>query len=152
MDFEKQRIQPLGWRRPSGYSHGLSARGRLLFIAGQVGQNMRAAKPKLAKTFAAQFVQALGNVLDVVREAGGRPEDLVQLTIFITSTLEYQKARKALADAWKLKMGHHYPAMSVVKVSGLMESQAKVEMQGIAVLGEPTPALPLPSTGKPQRK
>ncbi len=90
--------------------------------------------------------------MDVVREARGRPEDLVQLTVVITSTLEYQKARKALADAWKLKMGHHYPAMSVVKVSGLMESQAKVEMQGIAVLGEPTPALPLPSTGKPQRK
>jgi len=136
----KRAIHPLGWARPRGYSHGWLARGPLLFIAGQIGWDPRSSSPKLPKVFAEQFEQALRNVLAVVREAGGQPKDLVRLTIYVSDVKEYQGAAKKLAGVWARHMGRHYPAMTLVEVSGLLESSAQVELEGTAVLEPSTGA------------
>ena len=131
----KRAIHPLGWARPRGYANGWLARGPVLFIAGQIGWEPRSSSPKLPKTFAEQFEQALRNVLAVIREAGGRPEDLVRLTIYVSEVKEYQGAAKKLAGIWVRHMGRHYPAMTLVEVSRLLESSAQVELEGTAILG-----------------
>ena len=136
----KRAIHPLGWARARGYSHGWLARGPVLFIAGQIGWDPRSSSSKLPKGFAEQFEQALLNVLAVVREAGGRPEDLVRLTIYVSEVKEYQGAAKKLAGIWLRHMGRHYPAMTLVEVSRLLESQAQVELEGTAILERSTGA------------
>jgi enamine deaminase RidA (YjgF/YER057c/UK114 family) len=130
----RRTIQPLGWARSRGYSHGWLAQGQVLFIAGQIGSNPRLGSPKLPKGFAEQFEQALANVLSVVREAGGRPEDLVRLTIYVTDVKDYEAAAKKLGVIWRRHMGRHYPAMTLLEVSKLLESAAQVEIEGTAVL------------------
>jgi enamine deaminase RidA (YjgF/YER057c/UK114 family) len=130
----KRAIHPLGWARPKGYSNGWLAQGQVLFIAGQIGWNPRLGSPKLPKGFAEQFEQALTNVLSVVREAGGRPEDLVRLTIYVTDLKDYESAAKKLGEIWRRHMGRHYPAMTLLEVSSLLERTAQVEIEGTAVL------------------
>jgi len=130
----KRAIHPLGWSRPRGYSNGWLASGPVLFIAGQIGWDPHSNSSKLPKVFAEQFEQALLNVLAVVREAGGRPEDLVRLTIYVSDVQEYQGAAKKLAGIWVRHMGRHYPAMTLVEVSRLLESSAQVELEGTAIL------------------
>lgn len=144
-------IQPLGWARPSGYANGVSARGRLVFVAGQIGWDPTSPKSKLPKTFAAQFDQALANVLAVVREAGGRPEDLARLTVFVKDKGEYAESLKQVGQAWRRRVGRHYPAMSLVEVSDLLEKGAKVEIEATAVLPEEPAAVaaPPPKKGAP---
>jgi enamine deaminase RidA (YjgF/YER057c/UK114 family) len=127
-------IQPLGWARPRGYANGVLAEGRLLFVAGQVGWDPKSSKPKFPKTFAAQFDQALSNVVDVVREAGGVPSDIARMTVYVTSKRDYTSALKQVGDAWKRRIGRHYPAMALVEVKGLLEPAAKVEIEATAVL------------------
>jgi enamine deaminase RidA (YjgF/YER057c/UK114 family) len=128
-------VQPLGWNRARGYAHGvLVPAGQLLFIAGQIGWDPTARKPKLAKGFAAQFDQALANVVAVVREAGGVPDRLVRVTAYVVNKEEYLKARKPLGEAWRRRVGRHYPAMSVVEVKRLLEPGARVELEATAVL------------------
>ncbi|MFL5321877.1 MAG: RidA family protein [Myxococcaceae bacterium] len=134
MSGKKTRIQPLGWAKPSGYSNGIVAEGKLLFVAGQIGWDPRSSKPKFPKTFAAQFDLALANVCEVVREAGGVPEDLVRLTVYVTDKKEYLASLKGVGDAWKRRIGRHYPAMALVEVADLVENQAKVEIEATAVL------------------
>ena len=130
----REVIQPLGWARPRGYANGVVAQGKLLFIAGQVGWEPRSAKAKLAKTFGAQFDQALANVVEVVRSAGGVPSDLVRLTVFVTDKRQYLAALKSVGEAWRRRVGRHYPAMSLVEVSALLEPTARVEIEATAVL------------------
>ncbi len=130
----KRAIHPLGWARSRGYSHGWLAQGQVLFIAGQIGWNPRLGSPKLPKGFAEQFEQALTSVLSVVREAGGRPEDLVRLTIYVTDVKEYEGAAKKLGVIWRRHMGRHYPAITLLEVSALLERAAQVEIEGTAVL------------------
>lgn len=130
----KRAIHPLGWARSRGYSHGWLTQGQVLFIAGQIGLNPRLGLTKLPKGFAEQFEQALTNVLSVLREAGGRPEDLVRLTIYVTDVNEYEGAAKKLGIIWRRHMGRHYPAMTLLGVSKLLESTAQVEIEGTAVL------------------
>jgi enamine deaminase RidA (YjgF/YER057c/UK114 family) len=130
----QQIVQPLGWARPRGYANGIAATGRILFVAGQVGWDPTSRKPKFAKTFAAQFDQALANVVAVVREAGGRPEDLARLTIYVTKKAEYVAAAKAVGASWRRRVGRHYPAMALVEVKSLLEPSAKVEIEATAVL------------------
>lgn len=146
----QQLVQPLGWARPRGYSNGVVAKGRMVFVAGQIGWDPTSLKPKLGKTFAAQFDQALSNALSVVREAGGRPEDLARVTIYVSDKKEYLASLKQVGQAWRKRVGQHYPAMTLVEVSSLLEKGAKVEIEVTAVLPEePVPGPVVPAVRKP---
>lgn len=123
-----------------GYSNGMlaSAGGRLLFVAGQIAWD--ADQNVVPGGFAEQFAQALSNVVTVVREAGGGPQDLGNLTIFVVDHREYVADLASVGVAYRGIMGSHYPAMALVEVKALLEPKAKVEIQGIAVIaGEDAP-------------
>ncbi|MBI2930600.1 MAG: RidA family protein [Planctomycetes bacterium] len=125
-------INPPSWVKPVGYSNGVKASGTFLAVAGQVGWDE---KGKLVgDDFARQFGRALANVVEVVRAAGGRAENVIKLTLFVTSKEEYLGSLKALGAEYRRVMGRHYPAMSCVQVAGLVEPGAKVEIEGLAVL------------------
>ncbi len=111
---------------PRGYSHGVLASGRLLFIAGQIGWN--AAGQIVSDDFVEQFDQALANVMSVVREAGGTAESIARLTIYVTNKAEYLAAQQSVGARYRVRMGKHYPAMTLVEVSALLEDRAKVEI------------------------
>ncbi|HVJ26418.1 MAG TPA: RidA family protein [Vicinamibacterales bacterium] len=117
---------------PRGYSHGVLASGRLLFIAGQIGWN--AAGQLVSDDFVEQFDQALANVIAVVREAGGTPESIARLTIYVTDKAEYRIAQASIGARYRVRMGKHYPAMTLVEVRALLEDAAKVEIEATAVL------------------
>ena len=127
-----QVITPSHFPKPKGYANGVLAQGRILYIAGQIGwdQDARIVSPD----FATQFLQALDNVIDVVREAGGGTEHLVKLLAFVTDLDAYRAATRAIGEGWRGRMGKYYPAMSLVKVAGLLEPGAVVEIEGVAVL------------------
>ncbi len=127
-----QIINPPSMARPSGYSNGVKAEGTLLAVAGQVAWD--ADCRIVGDAFPAQFAKALENVVEVVRGAGGRPENLITLTIFVTNKEEYLATTKAIGPEYRRIMGRHYPAMTLVEVKGLIEPGAKVEIQGLAVL------------------
>lgn len=127
-------IQPDGWATPRGYANGIVATGKMLFIGGQIGWDPRSATPQFASTFVEQFDQALSNVCEVVQAAGGRPEQLTRLTIYVTDKQEYLSSLKACGTVWKKHLGRHYPAMALVQVVALVEELAKVEMEATAVL------------------
>lgn len=130
-----ESVQPFGWARPRGYSNGIVAEGsRLLFVAGQVGWDPTSATPRFPATFAEQFDQALANVVEVVRKAGGTPEQLARVTLYVVDKREYLEAIQDVGRAWKRHVGAHYPAMALVQVSALLEDEAKVEIEATAVL------------------
>ncbi len=126
-------LQPQGWPRPRGYSNGIEAEGRMVFVAGQIGWD-ETGKFRTA-SFAGQFRQALVNTLAVLKEASAGPEHIARMTWFITSRDEYAASLAELGAAWKDLMGRNYPAMSVIIVSGLVEPEAKIEIETTAVLG-----------------
>jgi len=135
-------VDPRGWPRPRGYANGvLVPPGRqLLFVAGMVGWD---AQEKIVPGgFAAQFEQALRNVLAVVTEAGGRADDVVRMLVFVVDKDEYLASRGELADAWRRTMGRHYPTMALVEVAGLVETGAKVEIEAIAAIAPATSSRP----------
>lgn len=119
---------------PRGYSNGLlfPAGGRLLFVAGQIGWDR--SEKLVSPDVAPQFEQALRNVLDVVRAAGGGPEHVGRLTIYVTDKHAYIAARKAIGQAYREQMGRAYPAMALVQVAALLEDGALVEIEGTAVI------------------
>jgi len=127
-------LQPQGWPRPKGYSNGVAAQGRQIFIAGQVGWDVegRFASPRMA----GQVKQALLNIMAVLAEADGRPEHIVRLTWYVTSRDEYYAQLREIGAAYREVMGKHFPVMSVVQVVALMEADAKVEIEATAVLPE----------------
>src|SRR5262245_43641226 len=125
-------ITPLHFPKPKGYANGILAEGRLLYIAGQIGWDKDA--HIVSPDFAVQFLQALDNVIDVVREAGGGTEHIVKLLAFVTDLDAYRAATSAIGEGWRARMGRYYPAMSLVKVAGLLEPGAVVEIEGVAVL------------------
>ena len=129
-------IQPEGWAKPSGYSNGIVATGKMLYVAGQIGWNPKSAAPAIPATmgFVEQFDQALGNVCEVVRAAGGKPEHVVRLTIYVTDKKEYLGALKETGAAWKKHLGRHFPAVALLQISALVEDNAKVEIEATAVL------------------
>jgi len=133
-----RRIDPLGWPRPRGYANGiLVPPGRqLLFVAGMIGWD--AQEKIVAGGFAAQFEQALRNVLAVVTEAGGGAEDVVRMLVFVVDKNEYLASRGELSDAWRRTMGRQYPTMALVQVAGLVETGAKVEIEAIAAIAPAT--------------
>lgn len=125
-------LQPEGWPPPRGYSNGMSASGRFVFVSGQVGWN---AKGMFASDdLVAQIRQALENVVAVLAAGGARPEHVTALTWYFVDTKEYVARTKEIGEAYRAVMGRHYPAMTVVEVSSLVESRAKVEIQAIAVV------------------
>jgi enamine deaminase RidA (YjgF/YER057c/UK114 family) len=122
---------------PRGYSHGIlaPAGGRLLFVAGQIGGD---ADQRLVEGgFAPQFERALENVVAVVRAAGGAPEDLARLTLYVTDRREYLAALPAVGERYRRVMGRHFPAMALVEVQALLEPGARVEIEATAVLPAP---------------
>jgi enamine deaminase RidA (YjgF/YER057c/UK114 family) len=126
-------LQPDGWPRPSGYSNGVLAQGRQVFIAGQVGWNPRSGKFE-STSLVDQVTQALKNVLEVLAQADGRPEHIARMTWYLTSRAEYVAGLKEIGAAYREVMGKHFPAMSAVEVAALIEAQAKVEIEATAVI------------------
>lgn len=125
-------LLPEGWPRPKGYANGISAQGRLVFVAGMVGWDAQGVFH--SDDFAAQTRQALLNVLAVLREAGAGPEHMARMTWYVTSKAEYLGALREVGQAYREVMGAHYPAMAAVEVSALMEDRAKVEIEVTAVV------------------
>jgi enamine deaminase RidA (YjgF/YER057c/UK114 family) len=128
-------IQPDGWAVPRGYSNGIAAQGKVLFVGGQIGWDPRSTTPKFPDGgFAVQFEQALANVIEVVRAAGGKPEDVARLTIYVVDKKEYLASLKELGGIWRRHFGRHYPAMALVQVVALVEDLARVEIEATAVI------------------
>lgn len=127
-----EALQPAGWARPRGYSNGLVASGRQVFLAGQVGWDGDC--NFVGDGFAMQVRQALTNIVALLAEVGAGPEHLVRLTWFITSRDEYHAQIKEIGQAYREVIGRHFPAMSVVEVTALMEKEAKVEIEATAVI------------------
>ncbi len=127
-------LQPPGWRRPKGYSNGVAASGRMVFVAGQVGWNADEAFE--SDVFAEQFRQALANIVAVLNEAGAGPEHIVRMTMYFTDKREYLDQLAAVGAAYRETIGRNYPAMAAVEVSALMEDRAMVEIEATAVVPE----------------
>jgi enamine deaminase RidA (YjgF/YER057c/UK114 family) len=127
-------LQPQSWARPRGYSNGMAAQGRQIYVAGQIGWdgNGRFASSRLAD----QVRQALLNIVAVLAEAGGTPEHVVRLTWYVTSRDEYYEQLADIGAAYRAVMGKNFPTMSVVQVVALMEKDARVEIEATAVLPE----------------
>ncbi|SNS41544.1 Enamine deaminase RidA, house cleaning of reactive enamine intermediates, YjgF/YER057c/UK114 family [Sphingomonas laterariae] len=125
-------LQPAGWPRPKGYSNGIEASGRTIFVAGQIGWDET--ETFHAKDFAGQFEQALRNILAVLAEAEAGPEHIVRLTWFITDKQAYLADARRVGEIYRTVMGRNYPVMSVVEVRALMEDEALVEIEATAVL------------------
>lgn len=126
-------LQPKGWARAIGYSNGIAATGRLVFVAGQIGWNP-ATSAFETDDFAAQTAQALRNVAAVLRAAGAEPRHVVRMTWYITDKQAYLDSRREIGQAWREVLGKHFPAMAVVVVSALIEDRAKVEIEATAVV------------------
>lgn len=126
-------INPEALGLPSGYSNGVLVEGgRLLFIAGQIGWSRD--HRIVSDDFVAQFALALENVITVVRGAGGEPSNIVRLLIFVTDKDEYTRRLKDVGQAYRQLMGKHFPAMSLVEVSRLVEDLAQIEIEAVAVV------------------
>ena len=129
-----QILQPPGWARPKGFSNGVFCKGNLVFIAGQIGWTGEGRWEAL--DFAGQFRQALANIIAVLKEAKGRPEHIARLTWYVVDKNEYLDSLKAVGEAYRELMGRHYPTMAVVQVSGLVEPEARLEIEATAVVPE----------------
>ena len=127
-----QAILPEGWPRPKGYANGVVAQGRMLFIAGMIGWDAQGVFH--TDDFAAQARQALANVADVLKAAGGKAENIVRMTWYVTDKREYLAASKEIGRAFRDIIGCYDIAMTAVEVKALIEDRAKVEIEATAVL------------------
>jgi enamine deaminase RidA (YjgF/YER057c/UK114 family) len=125
-------LQPAGWARPRGYSNGIAAIGKQVFVAGQIGWDEQCRL--VSSDFAEQARQALRNVVAVLKEAGAGPQHIVRMTWYMTDKREYLAAAKAIGQAYREIVGAHYPAMTAIQVSALIEDGAKVEIEATAVV------------------
>jgi enamine deaminase RidA (YjgF/YER057c/UK114 family) len=132
----KSLVNPPQLAKPSGFSHGLEARGRLLFLAGQTAQDAEG-RIVAPGDLVAQFRQALGNVATVVAAQGGSLRDLVKLTFYVVDRRDYRAKSKAIGQVYRELMGGHYPPTTLVEVKALWDDEALVEIDGFAVLEEP---------------
>jgi len=124
-------VNPPSLGEPKGYANGIVASGRMLFIAGQVGWHK---DRSFEQGFEAQFALALANVLEVVSAAGGKPESIVRMTIYVIDKRLYSEKTREIGKIWRAKLGRWYPAMTLVQVAGLLEDQALLELEATAVL------------------
>ena len=129
-----QILQPPGWARPRGYSNGMAAKGHIVFIAGQIGWDDQCHFQ--TDDLAGQVRQALANVLSVLAQAGGRPEHIARMTWYVLDKRAYLEASRSIGQAYRELMGSHYPAMTAVEVSALIEDRALVEIEATAVIPE----------------
>ncbi|MCA9644567.1 MAG: RidA family protein [Myxococcales bacterium] len=129
-----EAINPESWGEPKGYANGVlaPAGGRLLFVAGQIGWDEN--QKIVSDDFALQFAQALSNVVTVVRAAGGQPEHIARLTIYVTDKQLYLADLKGIGASYRELMGRHYPAMALLEIKGLLEPGAMVEIEATAVV------------------
>ena len=127
-------IQPPGWPKPKGYSNGVVAKGRLVFVAGQVGWNTQ--EKFETDNLAGQVRQALKNIVAILAEAGAGPEHICRMDWFLADVKEYNASLKELGAAYREVIGKHYPVMTAVQVGGFVETGAKVEIEVTAVLPE----------------
>ena len=125
-------LLPEGWPRPKGYSNGIEATGRTVFVAGQIGWTPEGAFVETG--FAGQFRQTLENTLSVLAEAGAGPEHIVRMTWYVVDKREYLASLRDIGAAWRALIGPHYPAMAVVEVKGLVEDAARIEIETTAVI------------------
>jgi enamine deaminase RidA (YjgF/YER057c/UK114 family) len=125
-------LNPGSLARPRGYSHGMTGTGQLVFVAGQVGWDREG--QMVSDDLVAQFAQALDNVLEVVRAAGGRPESVARMVLYVTDLGEYRSLAKPIGEAWRRRLGKHFPAMVLVEVKSLLEERAKVEIEAVALV------------------
>ena len=128
-----QTLHPAGWKPPIGYSNGVKVpNGNLIFVAGQVGWNEKQIFEN--EDLVSQFEQALKNVLSVVANGGGTPQHICRITAFCTSKQEYLAGRPQLGEIWRNLMGKHFPAMSMIFVSDLLDHPGKIELEATAVV------------------
>ena len=130
-DTGQRLLQPAAWPRPRGYANGIIAAGETIFLAGQVGWD---AQGRFAADLPGQVGQALSNIVTLLVEAGAEPRHLVRLTWFITSLASYRDQQAAIGREYQRVIGKHFPAMSVIGVSQLVEPAALVEIEATAVL------------------
>jgi len=127
-------LQPAGWVKPKGYANGVEARGRVIYVGGQIGWNAQCKFE--AHDLPGQVRQALENIVAVLAEAGARPEHVTTMTWYVLDRKAYSASLKEIGAAYRATMGKHFPAMAVVEVSGLVEDEALVEIQATAVVPE----------------
>jgi enamine deaminase RidA (YjgF/YER057c/UK114 family) len=132
-------LLPDGWTRPVGYANGVAARGRLLFVAGQVGWDTAGAFPD---GLVPQIRQALKNVAAVLRAGGAEPRHLVRLTWYVRDLEAYRSARADIGRVYREVIGPNFPAMALVQVAGLLEDRALVEIEATAVVPDEAIAVP----------
>jgi len=132
---EAKLILPEGWAQPRGYSHALSVSGKIIALAGQIGSNPKTAQVE-DDDFVAQVRQALSNIVTLLTEAGATPNKLVRLTWFITEREKYLDSRREIGTVYREVIGNHYPPMSILVVSALLDENAKVEIEATAVIPE----------------
>ncbi len=126
-------LQPEGWAPAKGYANGVTAGGRIVFVAGQIGWNPQTCAFE-SDDFVAQAAQALRNIAAVLAAAGAEPRHVVRMTWYVTDRREYLDAGRELGAAYRAVFGRHFPAMSAVIVAGLVEERAKVEIEATAVI------------------
>jgi enamine deaminase RidA (YjgF/YER057c/UK114 family) len=125
-------LQPPGWAPPIGYANGIEATGRIVFVAGQVGWN---AQQKFeSEEIPPQFEQALENIIAVLAEAGAKPEHICRITAYCCDKPAYMASRRELGKIWRSLMGNHYPCMSMIFVSDLLDNPGKIELEATAVV------------------
>jgi len=127
-----RRLDPPGWKQPSGYSHGVEAEGRVVFVAGQIGWKPDGSM--VGADIVSQTRQALRNIEAVLACAGATVGDVARMTWYVVDLDEYRGARRGIGEAYREVMGDHYPAMSLVQVAGLVEREARVEIEATAVI------------------
>lgn len=125
-------LQPQGWMAPKGYANGIAARGRQIFVAGQIGWNAQAKFE--SDDFVAQAEQALKNVVGVLAAGGAEPRHIVRLNWYVTEKAEYVARQREVGEAYRRTIGRHFPAMTLLVVAGLLEPRAKVEIEATAVI------------------
>ncbi|MEO1232562.1 MAG: RidA family protein [Myxococcota bacterium] len=127
-------LHPAGWAKPKGYAHGIQARGRQIYVGGQVGWTAR--QEFEALDFVGQVRQALRNIVDILAEAGAGPEHLVRLTWYVTDKKVYLDTLREVGVVYREVLGKNYPAMALVQVVALVEDAALVEIEATAVVPE----------------
>lgn len=127
-------LSPRGWKPPTGYANGVAANGTVVFVAGQVGWD--ADQVFQSEDLSRQFEQALKNIIAVLAEAGAKPGDICRMTAYCCDKPAYLAARPELGKIWRRLMGRHYPAMSMIFVSDLLDSPGKIELEATAVVAE----------------
>ncbi len=124
-------LQPADWQRPKGYANGIEAKGRLIFVAGQIGWD---SEGRFAPDFVGQFEQTLRNILTILNEASTGPEHVVRLVWYITDKKAYLTDARRVGEVYRKLFGRHYPTMTVVQVADLMEDEALIEIEAMAVV------------------